>query len=91
MPELAEAPLVEPDVQVNLSATDAALEALQAQYAKGVKPDRATWQKIVAQHRDDTASRGLSEFKPRQVAQLRARYAADLERLSAMPGVALLR
>ena len=91
LPEVSGAPLIEPDRSINLSATDAALEALQAIYAKGEKLERAQWQAVIAAHREDSTPRGFSEFKPRQLSQLRLRYAADLDRLAAMPGIALLR
>lgn len=91
VPDLAAVDLIEPQARVNLSATDAGLEVLQARYAQGESLTREQWQQVIAEHREDTASRGISEFKPRQLAKLRARYAADLDRVQAMKGVTLLR
>lgn len=87
VPDLAYTSLDEPRRRMNASATDAALEALQARYKAGETLDRATWQKIVEDHKDDTASRGLSEFTPRQLSKLRQSYEDDVARLAAMPGI----
>jgi hypothetical protein len=82
--------LVEPEARVNLSATDAALEALQARYHAGETLDRAAWQAVVAEHAEDRAPRGVAAFTAAQRATLDARYAAHLDRLAAMPGVTFL-
>ncbi len=91
IPETRALGLVEPERRMNFSATDAALEALQEIYARGETLERAAWQQIIERHRHDRASRGLSEFSKRQTRILRGKYAEDLDRMGAMPGVLLLR
>ncbi|WP_299558331.1 hypothetical protein [uncultured Sulfitobacter sp.] len=91
LPETREMPLIEPAHRMNHSPTDAALEVLQAIYAKGDTLEREAWQQIILEHRDDHASRGISEFTKRQNRILRGRYAEDLDRLAQMPGVVLVR
>ncbi|MEQ6248203.1 hypothetical protein ABMC89_04875 [Sulfitobacter sp. HNIBRBA3233] len=90
VPETVHLPVVEPEQRMNHSATDAALEALQAIYARGETLERAAWQRIVAEHREDTAPRGLTEYTARQKRILQGRYARDLERLAEMPGILFL-
>ncbi len=89
VPDFANLPLVEPHQRVNESATDAALEVLQARYAKGESLDRTEWQEIVRQHQHDAEPRGLAEFPAEAAEVLRARYARDLETLRSMEGVQL--
>jgi hypothetical protein len=91
VPELGDVPLVEPEKRLNLSATDAALLALQERYHAGETLKRAQWQEIIAAHRDDTASRGISEFTKRQNRILKGRYREHLDEIEAMEGVVLLR
>lgn len=91
VPELQDAALVEPARRLNLSATDAALVALQARYHAGETLARAQWQQIIAEHREDTRSRGISEFTARQSRILKGRYGAHLDEIEAMEGVTLLR
>lgn len=91
VPELAAAPLAEPERRMNTSATDTALVALQERYMRGETLTRGVWQEIIAQHRDDTQSRGMSEFTPRQERILKGRYAEHIEEMTAMPKVLMLR
>lgn len=91
VPELATVPLREPARRMNHSATDAALEALQARYHRGDKLERDEWQRIIAAHRDDKASRGVSEFTKRQDRILKGRYQEHLDEIAKMPAVLLLR
>ena len=87
VPGLAAVELVEPETAVNLSATDAALEVLQARYRAGETLSRDEWRDVVADHASDTADRGFARFSDEHSAGLRARYAADLARISKMRGV----
>jgi len=91
VPDLAQVPLREPARRMNHSATDAALVALQERYASGEVLERAAWQQIIAQHRDDKTPRGVSEFSKRQSRILEGRYAEHLDEIAAMPAVLMLR
>lgn len=91
VPELTSASLAEPVRRMNHSATDAALVALQERYMRGETLARGVWQQIVAQHRNDTRSQGLSDFTPRQERILKGRYAEHLDEIAAMPTVLMLR
>jgi len=91
VPELAQVPLREPVRRMNHSATDAALIALQDRYRKGEALEREVWQDIIAAHRDDKASYGVSEFTKRQARILDGRYAEHLDEIAAMPAVLMLR
>lgn len=91
VPELATVPLREPARRMNHSATDAALVALQERYHSGEKLERDAWQQIIAEHRHDKESRGVSEFTKRQTRILEGRYAEHLEEIAAMPAVLMLR
>ena len=90
LPDFANLPLVEPHQRVNASATDAALQVLQARYAKGESLDRTEWQEIVQRHQHDTESRGLAELPAEAAEVLRARYARDLETLRGMGRIELI-
>lgn len=81
------ADLVEPAERVNLSATDAALLALQARYAAGEELSREEWKAVIAEHAGDRERRGFAAFSAEERAELRDRYARDLERLARMEGV----
>ncbi|MEO1363454.1 MAG: hypothetical protein AAFU86_06735 [Pseudomonadota bacterium] len=87
VPDLRVDALREPAQDVNVSATDAALMALQARYAKGEKLARPDWQAVVTAHADDKTPRGFAAFDEGEVAEMRDRYAHDLTRISAMDGV----
>lgn len=89
VPGLETEALTEPRRKVNSSATDAALERLQAYYADGITLSRDARQRVIADHADDATSRGFAEFTSAQRAQLQARYRTDLDRIAEMPGVAL--
>lgn len=91
VPELAEVPLREPARRMNHSATDAALLALQERYSAGETLEREAWQQIIAAHRDDITSRGVSEFTKRQTRILEGRYKEHLDEIELMPAVMLLR
>ena len=91
VPELADVPLVEPARRMNHSATDAAMIALQKRYHAGEKLERRDWQEIIAEHREDTNSYGVSEFSKRQTRILEGRYKEHLDEIETIPGVMLLR
>lgn len=84
LPEGAVTGLEEPERQLNLSATDAGLIALQALYRSGETLPREAWQQVIADHAGDREARGFAAFTPEQTAALRDRYAADLDRIRAM-------
>ena len=87
VPDLAKAALVEPERTMNLSATDAALEALQKVYVGGQKLPRRRWRATIERYAEDTASRGFAEFEAAQIDDLSKRYAADLAQIAQMDGV----
>ncbi|MEL6451387.1 MAG: hypothetical protein AAFQ19_09005 [Pseudomonadota bacterium] len=79
--------LIEPDRVVNLSATDAGLEALQAVYHAGDKLPRAKWKAVIRAYAEDRAPRGFAAFTEAESAELAGRYASDLKQIEWMPGV----
>ncbi|MFD3189700.1 hypothetical protein ACFMPD_05425 [Sedimentitalea sp. HM32M-2] len=89
LPQLGDTPLAEPAVAMNLSATDAALEALQARYRAGQTLARRQWRQVVQDHAAQAQPRGFATFSTADRERLRARYRADLARLAAMPGISL--
>lgn len=91
VPDLADVALQEPAARMNHSATDAALIELQKRHHAGEVLARPEWQRIIAAHRDDGASYGVSEFTARQQRILDDRYGAHLDEIAAMPTVMLLR
>lgn len=90
VPEAAGLDLVEPARAVNLSATDAALIALQARYRAGEDLRRGAWQAVIGDHAQDTAPLGFAAFSEADKAVLDTRYARDLERIAALDGVDLI-
>lgn len=87
VPGLAVADMVEPARTVNLSATDAALEALQEVYVGGQKLRRRKWKAVISKHEQDTQSRGFAAFSDAESDALSKRYATDLTQISGMAGV----
>lgn len=88
--ELSPEDLTEPEDVLNLSATDAALVALQAQYRAGKTLSREEWQEVVRSHAQDRTPLGLTEFPDSDRAVLSDRYARDLDRVAAIDGVEML-
>lgn len=86
-PDLAGTALIEPERIMNLSATDAALEALQTFYRDGQKLRRPKWKTVMARHAKDTEPRGFAAFTAQEIDLLSARYSEDLDRISKMDGV----
>jgi|TARA_Y100000815_G_scaffold239887_1_gene235040 hypothetical protein len=87
VPEVPRDDLAEPDRQINISATDAALQALQARLHAGEKLARPDWQAVIADHAQDTRDLGLTALTSDQQQVLNDRYASDLDRIRALPGV----
>ncbi|SFT76462.1 hypothetical protein SAMN05216236_10781 [Sedimentitalea nanhaiensis] len=90
VPDLENVALSEPGTAMNLSATDAALIALQARYRTGQTLSRPAWQAVLKQYAPDTAQRGFAAFNTQDRAALHARYQQDLARLAEMPGISLM-
>ena len=80
----------DPATRVNLSATDAALAALQEQYHRGVRLARREWKAVIKSFRNHNEDQGFARFTSCQTTRLRQRYDADLRRLANMPGVTLV-
>ncbi|MFT7593443.1 MAG: hypothetical protein ACI8R4_000756, partial [Paracoccaceae bacterium] len=90
VPGLEGADLVEPDKTMNLSATDAALAALQMRYHADETLKEKEWRQVIADHADDREARGYAAFRDDDAQALTDRYHADLEKISQMPGVRYL-
>lgn len=91
LPDVAAAELREPEKLLNLSATDRALEAIQARFAEDPKLPPAEIDRLIAAHAGDRADLGFATFPEEERRQWRDRYAADLDRIAAMPDIALMR
>lgn len=90
VPGLSAQALREPQKAVNLSATDAALQALQARYRAGEVLTRPVWKRIVETHADDRSEQGFAAYGRAERRALEARYAADLERVAALAKITFL-
>lgn len=84
------AELVEPPMRMNVSATDAALRALQARYWAGETLPRRVWKRVIAAHADATEPDGFAAFDAAARARLQERYARDLDRIAALSGLELI-
>ena len=89
VPDLPADALVEPAKDVNVSATDAALAALQDRYHAGDKLDRAAWKTVIDTHAHDRTPLGFAAFSDDEDRVWQQRYYEDLARLAAMDGVTL--
>ena len=87
VPQTKAMALNEPRGNLNVSATDAGLIAIQKRFQSGDKLDRTEWQSIIAKHADDTRDLGVARFNSKDRGTLNARYASDLNRLRDMPGI----
>ena len=87
VPQTKAMALNEPKGNLNVSATDAGLIAIQKRFQSGDKLDRTEWQSIIAKHADDTRDLGVARFNSKDRGTLNARYASDLNRLRDMPGI----
>lgn len=81
----------EPERVMNLSATDAALEALQRRYHAGETLNRTAWQQVVADHRDTRDRTGFSSFIEEETRLLSARYTEHLDKIAKIRGIHFLR
>lgn len=81
---------IEPQRALNVSATDAALIALQNLYADGADLSRQQWQQIIREHAENTEDLGFAKFNPSQKAKLDAQYADDLAKIRTMRRVRLI-
>ena len=90
VPDVPRAVLKEPARVVNKSATDAALEVLQARYQNGETLSRAAWTAIIDAHSDDRAPRGVAQFSDAEKTEMTARYASDLKQIEWMPHITLV-
>lgn len=90
VPGLDGAPLKEPVSAINVSATDAALIALQDHLAKEEPSAPTARHSILTAHAHVTAPRGFAAFTEDEAAYWTARYAEDLERLAIFDGVTLI-
>ena len=88
-PGLDSLELVEPTGRVNRSPGDAALMAVQARLGEG-DADDATLAQVLADHAGDDRDLGFASYAPQDRAQLEARYAADLDKVAALPGITLI-
>jgi hypothetical protein len=87
LPELDQTNLVEPKALLNVSATDTAMDVLQARYHAGDELSREEWQAIIAEHADNKASTGFAEFTPDQAQELCETYDHDCARLAKLDGI----
>ncbi|MGY3437216.1 MULTISPECIES: hypothetical protein [unclassified Marinovum] len=83
--------LSEPERSLNLSATDAALEALQARYHAGETLDRAAWQAVIAENADIAGRARFASYEEGEKRVLSERYDAHLDRISRIKGITFLR
>ncbi|MEO1733914.1 MAG: hypothetical protein AAFR45_09860 [Pseudomonadota bacterium] len=90
VPDLDLAGLTEPARSLNISPTDAALQAIQARFASGEDLSRDACAALIEAHVDETDKRGVASFANTAAEQLDRRYQNDLGRIAAMPGVVCL-
>ena len=90
VPGLEAERLVEPSKTLNPSATDAALDALQARYRAGESLLPRDIDAVAAEHAENRDSTGFAEFSGAQYAKLNRRYARDLDRIRALPEITVI-
>ncbi|TNF18814.1 MAG: hypothetical protein EP318_16860 [Rhodobacteraceae bacterium] len=83
--------LQEPARVMNLSASDAALEALQERYRAGETLERDAWQAVIRAHSDQRAPTGFAGFTDQESRVLSERYAANLDKIARIRGITFLR
>lgn len=83
--------LQEPARVMNLSATDAALKALQARYHAGETLERAAWQEVIAAHQNQRDPSGFAAFGAEESGVLSARYEEHLNKIAKIRGITFLR
>ncbi|MEX0340535.1 MAG: sulfotransferase [Arenibacterium sp.] len=91
LPDIAVEELEEPAKQLNRSATDAGLLAIQAQFAAKNKMTDAERNALADAHRNDTSDKGFARFSQEDRELLNDRYERDLERIENMPNVTFVR
>ncbi|MFT6023716.1 MAG: hypothetical protein ACI9PY_001834 [Ascidiaceihabitans sp.] len=91
VPELAQDNLIEPVKQLNVSATDTAMDVLQAHYKAGDTLTRTEWQQIITDNADTKVSTGFAEFEPDQKQHLRDLFDRDCDSLGALKGIRFIR
>lgn len=87
VPGIPGAALLEPARIVNLSATDAALDALQEMYRGGQKLPRTKWKSVIEAHASASGPQSFATFSKAETEELSARYASDLKQIEWMHGV----
>ncbi|MDG1290432.1 MAG: hypothetical protein P8O11_12075 [Lentibacter sp.] len=80
---------VEPEYDLNVSATDAALEHLQGIYQAGKVLEREDWQAVITEFAEHGEDRGFARFSEAQSEALATRYRDDLALIGSMEGVTL--
>ena len=91
LPDMAATTLAEPAKVLNLSATDAALEAVQAGFAADPKLPPSEVDRLIAAHAGDRADRDFARFPEAEARRWQDRYGADLDRIAAMTDIDLIR
>ena len=81
---------VEPEYDLNVSATDAALEHLQGIYQAGKVLEREDWQAVIAEFAEHGEDRGFVRFSEAQSEALAIRYRDDLALIGSMESVTLI-
>ena len=90
VPRLATEVLLPPAENLNQSATDTALEALQSRYREGEKLSREEWKDVIAAHAEKAGSTGFAAFPATDSTRLKEQYATDLAQIAQMPGLTLI-
>jgi len=91
LPDVSASELREPETILNSSATDRALEAVQARFAEGDRPAQVEIDALIAAHANDREDLGFARFPEVEHRRWQARHAADLDRIAAMPDIELIR
>lgn len=90
MPRLDLSALIEPELAVNASLSDAGLFELQRRYLAGEAPDRAVIEQVRAAFADTKVPEPFAAFTGAQKEALRARYYNDLDTLRLMAGIKVI-
>lgn len=92
LPDLDPADLAAEDAAPAMPpVTDRALVAIQQALAANPKLPQDEIERLIALHAGDAADLGFARWPESVTAQWRHRYAADLDRIAAMPDIALMR
>jgi hypothetical protein len=82
--------LIEPERTVNLSATDAALQALQQHHRSGERLKRPEWRSVIRSHAKNTAALGFADWPEDAEKHLNSKWKEDESRLLQMSGIEML-